>query len=51
MKELKISATYETRISSKDKEYNVLVITFENGYKKTVFLDHAEQFMINGLAK
>lgn len=35
-----------TKVSKSGQEYKVLEITFPNGYKKIVFLDRAEQFMV-----
>ena len=34
-----------TKQSKKGTEYTCLVITFPNGYKKTVYLEQAEQFL------
>lgn len=31
------------------KEFNVLELTFPNGYTKWVFLDQAEQYLLMGL--
>lgn len=44
-------SSYEisTRTSKKGKEYMTLDITFKNGYKKIVFLDNAEQYMLLAL--
>ena len=42
----------ETKISQKTgKEYKVLVITFINGYEKIVFLEKAEEYMIENMNK
>lgn len=30
--------------------YTALELTFENGYKKLVFLDNAETYMLSGLS-
>ena len=38
-------------VSKKGSEYEVLELTFDNGYKKRVFLDSAENYMINSLVK
>lgn len=35
------------KISKSGQPYTVLVITFPNGYEKTVFLDKAEQFLVS----
>lgn len=40
----------ETRKSNKTgNEFKVLVVTFPNGYKKTVFLEYAELFMLESI--
>ena len=38
------------RVSKKTgKKYNCLQLTFPNGYKKTVFLEYAELYMIQAM--
>lgn len=34
-----------TKTSKKGNSYTALVITFPNGYKKTVYLEQAEQYL------
>lgn len=46
-----VSAELVTKISKAGNDYKVLEITFENGYKKTVFLDSAELFVVEQLVK
>lgn len=42
----------ETKTSQKTgKEYKVLIITFINGYEKQVFLEKAEEYMIEQMSK
>ncbi len=43
---MNLQGKLEKRISKKNTEYEVLIITFPNGYEKTVFLDKAEKFLI-----
>jgi hypothetical protein len=49
---LPVHASYEQRTSNKTKRpYRVLVLSFNNGYQKLIFLDQAEQFMVESLVK
>ena len=42
----------ETKVSQKTgKEYRVLIIRFINGYEKQVFLEKAEEYMIEQMSK
>lgn len=42
-----IKVEYVNRISQKSgKPYTALELTFPNGYKKLVFLDQAENYMV-----
>lgn len=43
---MNLQGRLEKRISKKNTEYEVLIITFPNGYEKAVFLDNAEKFLV-----
>ncbi len=44
---LDIKVEYVNRVSKKTgKQYTALELTFPNGYKKLVFLDQAENYMV-----
>lgn len=43
-----IKGRLEKKVSKAGKEYFVLIIKFPNGYEKTVFLEQAEIYMLNG---
>lgn len=43
------SAQISNRTSKNGKEYVTLDVVFKNGYKKVVFLDTAEQYMLKSL--
>lgn len=45
-----ISTQITTRTSKSGKEYITLDVVFKNGYKKVIFLDTAEQYMLKSLA-
>lgn len=50
MKELKCIVSYGEDLSKKtNKPYQYLNLQFENGYQKRVFLDPAENYMIEQL--
>lgn len=38
-----------TKLSKNGKEYTCLEIKFPNGYTKIVFLDKAEEYLVNSL--
>lgn len=49
---MKVNVELVTRNSKKSgNPYTALEMTFENGYKKLVFLDNAEIYMLSSLAK
>lgn len=39
----------DKRINKEGKEYEVLIVTFPNGYEKMVFLENAEKYMVKTL--
>lgn len=48
---MQIKCDLVERVSKKTGEkYNCLQLTFPNGYKKTVFLEYAELYMIQAMA-
>lgn len=49
--ELDVVCNLVTRHSQKtNKDYQVLVITFDNGYEMTLFLTNEQQFILNQIA-
>lgn len=44
---MNLQGRMEKKISKEGKEYEVLIITFPNGYEKKVFLENAEKFLIS----
>lgn len=48
---MKHTITVEKRTSKAGKEYYVLVITWENGYKFETFLNNEQSFIIMNVCK
>lgn len=44
-----VECVRENRTSKNGREYQVLVLFFENGYKMDVFLSNEQQFILNNI--
>lgn len=49
--DLKVKATLVEKTSKAGNLYKVLELEFANGFKKTLFLEDAEMFIIESLTK
>lgn len=48
---MNLQGRMEKRKNKEGKEYEVLIITFPNGYEKMVFLDNSEKFLIKTITE
>lgn len=48
---MNLQGRMETKLNKQGVQYEVLIITFSNGYEKMVFLDNSEKFLIKQLAE
>lgn len=48
---MNLQGRMEKKTNKDGKEYEVLIITFPNGYEKLVFLDNSEKFLIKTITE
>lgn len=48
---MNLQGKMQKKLSKKGEEYEVLILTFPNGYEKIVFLDNSEKFLINTMTQ
>ena len=48
---MNLQGKMQKKLSKKGEEYEVLILTFPNGYEKMVFLDNSEKFLINTMTQ